>query len=324
MNNKKVHFALQIVLKIHLTLILLLLLILFSNTVFTQTWPMSGAKWTYCLTGWNGMPAGEEIFSVTGDTVISGKIYSIISNENISTDNRKLVTRFSNDTVYRWVNNRDYKFFTFNLNVTDVFSTFRTAGWNNHWEDSACSSILPLKVIEESEIELEGLKYKQFVLKDTLFNDLYDPYYPDPVTYTLIERIGIINTYHFINTIEPPRECSLPTDWVLAKLGNYTDDGFEHLFEECHVGVNNKSSSEIHIFPNPAKNFVEIVKTANTSGKSKIQIINNLGIAIYTAEIWSDKHRIDLSNYEPGYYLLVLSPDNISKKKTSFPLIINH
>lgn len=302
------------------------LLIAYSGQ--SQTWPMSGAKWTYCLTGWNGMPAGEEIFEVIGDTVISGKIYSIISNENISTDNRKLFTRFSNDTVYRWVNNQEYLFFTFNLNMEDVFSTFRTAGWNNHWEDSACSSILPLKVIEISEIELDGLILKKFILEDTLFNDLYDPNYPDPVTYTLIERIGVTNTYHFINTMEPPEnwDCTIPTTLVFGALGKYTDNSFDYLFGECQgVGVyDSKSHDTISIFPNPANNFVEIIIAPFISDQYKIKIINSLGKVIHATEIWTDKHRIDLSNYEPGYYLLVLSPNNSSTKKTSFPLIINH
>lgn len=325
----KVHFGNKVVLKANRILILPILLVLFSNTLFAQRWPMPGATWTYCLTGWNGMPAGEETFKVTGDTLITGNNYDIIKHINSRKDNliRTLYTRFVNDTVYRYVNNKEYLFFTFNLSVGDIFSTFRTAGLNSYWGDSACSSVLPLRVIEENEIELNGQILKEFVLEDTLFRHLYDTNYPEPLTYTLIERIGVVDNYQFINTLEPFADCSLPTDYGLAAVGKYTDDSFEYLFYECvGVGINNHliPSNNISIYPNPAKSFVEVVNTANTSEKYKITLINNVGIVIHTAEILSDKQRIDLSNFEPGYYFLVLSSNKSSTKKTSFPLIIYH
>ncbi len=329
MKSKKVHFGIQIVIKIHRDLILLFLFILFSSTLFSQTWPMPGAKWTYCLTGWNGMPAGEETFKVTGDTLIAGKNYDIIKHINSRKESliRTLYTRFVNDTVYRYVNNKEYLFFTFNLSVGDIFSTFRTAGLNSYWEDSACSSVLPLRVVEESEIELNGQMLKKFVLEDTLFRHLYDPNYPDPVTFTLVERIGVIDNYPFINTLEPFADCSLPTDYGLAAVGKYTDDSFEYLFYECEgVGINNHQipNNDICIYPNPAKNNVKIVQKGNILVKYKIKLLTILGKVILTDEMNSEKQNVNLSNYPNGYYFLTLTPENSTMKETSFPLIINH
>jgi len=311
-------------------LIFSLLLILITNTLIAQTWPMPGAKWTYCLIGWNGRPAGEEIFGVTGDTLIAGNIYTItklivaakspMNVENISS--RTLYTRYANDTVYRYVNNQEYLYFTFNLNVGDIFTTFRTAGGNYHWEDSACSSKLTLKVIEETEIELNGQTLKKFVLEDTLFHYLYDSNDPEPVTYTLVERIGVINSYPLINSMEPPGQCSLPTDWGHGAVGKYTDDSFEHLFGECRgVGIDaiQKSKNDINIYPNPANSVLNIdfpaifdilhttIEVIDIDGKT---ILQSIPVSSYT--------QLDIKRLKPGVYLVKIQNDEsfITKRIT--------
>lgn len=92
--------------------------------------------------------------------------------------------------------------FTYNLNVGDVLTTFRAAAWNNRGQDSTCSSQLPLKVIEKSEVVLSNIVLHKFVLEDTLFRHLYANYNGDPIRYTFIERMGVINNYQFMNTLE--------------------------------------------------------------------------------------------------------------------------
>ncbi|GAB1417863.1 hypothetical protein MASR2M12_06280 [Bacteroidales bacterium] len=96
-----------------------------------------------------------------------GLTLPIYSNENV------LISRFSNDSIYRFVNNNEYLLFTYNLNVGDVLTTFRAAAWNNRGQDSTCSSQLPLKVIEKSEVVLSNIVLQKFVLEDTLFRHLY-------------------------------------------------------------------------------------------------------------------------------------------------------
>ncbi|MCK9452959.1 MAG: T9SS type A sorting domain-containing protein [Bacteroidales bacterium] len=302
-------------------LIFSLLLILISNTLIAQTWPMPGAKWTYCLIGWNGRPAGEEMFGVAGDTLIAGNIYTItkpivatkapMNVEN--TSSRTLYTRYANDTVYRYVNNQEYMFFTFNLNVGDVFTTFRTGGWNYHWEDSACTSKLTLKVIEESEIELNEQTLKKFVLEDTLFHHLYVSNSPEPVTYVLVERIGIISSYPLINSMEPPGECSLPTDWGHGAVGRYTDDSFEHLFGECRgVGIDDiqKSENDINIYPNPANSVLNIDFPANFEVlHTWIYLIAIDGKTILQSIPASGSTQLDIKRLKPGVYIVKIQND---------------
>ncbi|MDY0076703.1 MAG: T9SS type A sorting domain-containing protein [Bacteroidales bacterium] len=297
-------------------LIFSLLLILIANTLIAQTWPMPGAKWTYCLIGWNGRPAGEEIFGVTGDTLIAGNIYTITklmvaakTSMNVeNTSSRTLYTRYAIDTVYRYVNNQEYLYFTFNLIVGDVFTTFRTAGWNFHWEDSAYSSKLTLKVIEETEIELNDQTLKKFVLEDTLFHHLYVSNDPEPITYSLVERIGVINSYPLINSMEPSGECYLPTDWRYGAVGKYTDDGFEHLFGECRgVGLDaiQKFENDINIYPNPANSVLNIDFPTNFNVlHTTIEVIDTDGKTILQSIPVSSSTQLDFKRLKPGVYIV--------------------
>lgn len=305
--------------KTSMFLLMAFVLVFISNSSFAQTWPMPGAKWNYCITVWNGQAAGEEIFSVSKDTIIQDKTYTICEFQNPESDknrsmqnSRKLITRFENDTVYRFVNNREYVFFTYNLHLGDVYTTFRTAGFNTNWEDSACSSKLPLKVIEESEIELYGQTLKRFVLKDTLFNYLYDSFISYDVTYELVERLGIINTYPLINPIEPSENCNLPSDWSTGKVGKYTDNSFEHLFQECEgVGIEEVPDDyqKLEIFPNPLTNRL-LFKLENAHKEQiSINIFDIKGKLIQSEKLnsdnsFSDLFSIKVDNINNGIYIL--------------------
>ncbi len=304
-----------------------------------QSWPVSGAQWTYCITGWNGRPAGEETMQVSGDTLIESKIYTIISflnpgesspenkvERNNDINERMLFTRFENDTVYRFVNNQEYLFFTFNLNLGDVFTTFRTAGWNNHWQDSACTSILPLKVIEKDEIDLNGQILRRIVLQDTLISYLYDIQLVEPVTYTLIERIGVVNAYPFINTIEPPNSCNLPSDFGKGSIGRYSDIDFEYEFKKCQgVGIDQVDQMEntIRIFPNPAGNIVNILAPENVTVPFHFKLYNNLGHEVQSGGLETHAMKIDLTKHSDGTYYLVLIAEDKSQSVFRFKILIS-
>lgn len=291
--------------------------------ISAQTWPMPEAKWTYCLTNANGAPAGEVIYKITGDTVIEGKSYSIIEEElessnglNIDKGMRALFTRYENDTVYRYVNNQEYLFFTFNLNVGDVFSTYRTSGW--WWNDSTCSSILPLKVIDIDEIELSGQFFTKYVLEDTLFQYLYETGNPDPITYVLVDRIGVINTFPFLNVMEGPENCWLLTDYGEVRLGKYVDNSFEHTFDECDgVGVNQFNDNNMFtVFPNPVQGILNITYPGNLSDEYEISLINLFGQNLFSIKMNASSIKIDLSKYPKGTYILSVRNKNKIEKKS--------
>lgn len=316
-----------------------LIILLNNNLLFSQTWPMPGATWEYCITGWNGMPAGSVTLGVTRDTMIYGQLYNIIQpinageqsrNENINSF-QTLYTRFSNDTIYRYVNDQEYVYFTFNLEIGDVFTTYRTAGHTNFWEDSACVSILPLKVVEESIVEFEGQNFKQFILQDTLFHYLYETNYPEVVEYKLVERIGVTNSYPFINTMEAvdngSGECILPTDWATVELGKYSDDGFEHTFMECE-GEKIKeffhNNSELYIYPNPTKDYIQINHYSYGCQLFNVMLYNLSGNQLLKTQFRSQlfNNWISLEGFMPGYYLLFIEQLNTPQNIYTTPLII--
>ncbi|MDZ7776907.1 MAG: hypothetical protein U5L09_15510 [Bacteroidales bacterium] len=58
----------------------------------------------------------QSIMAHTGDTTINGQAYQVTERTE-NTGQQKIYTRFSNDTIYRWVNDQEYLFFTYDLEV---------------------------------------------------------------------------------------------------------------------------------------------------------------------------------------------------------------
>ncbi len=287
------------------------------DNLHAQTWPMPGATWEYCITGWNGMPAGHLVLGLKGDTIINNKAYSIIGNisepgwngnKSISTL-MTFYTRYSNDSVYRFVNNRVYLYFNFNNNAGDIYSTFRSAGHYYNWSDSACSSILPVKTIQTDTMLINGIQLKRSILRDTLFKILYNIPDEDEVEYTLVERIGIINGLPLINSREPAGSgdgCSLPSDYVSYTLGSYSDDAFFAIqFLTCEgVGVNDMFTEDriVKAYPNPTNDFV-VFEVHNSLPYGTITITDITGRPITSFPITGEKTVWQTEGVKPGVYL---------------------
>ena len=154
--------------------LLLLLLVAAGNGIGqhktpskNDAWPEQGAQWTYCLYTELGEVYGKEVWQTTGDSLIGNKIYNIIQpvdsiGQPLSNSRKMLLSRYENNRVFRYVNDKEYLFFSFDLNESDVFTTFRSAGWGangvpNYGNDSACCSMKPLLVVQKQEVELGGL-----------------------------------------------------------------------------------------------------------------------------------------------------------------------
>lgn len=300
---------------------LLLFLISGLKAALAQTWPMPGATWKYCITS-GGSPAGFNEMIVAGDTIIDGATYKII--EHIEEyENRRLYTRYSNDTVYRNVNGQEYMYFTYNLEVGDVYTTFRSLPTN--WSDSTCSSTMPLKVISSEMVELDGEMIQQWTLRDTLYDDLYGN---DAlrIDYTLVQRIGIINSYPFINP-NAGWNCFPVIDAPKHSLGTYEDNGFYHMFEECEgTGIEDrlKANNRIRITPNPAHDYFEIeFLHGRDPGKYKVTVYDVTGQFKLRKIISDTEHQINITNLEPGYYLIRLSLFGRTTGKITKSLIIH-
>ncbi len=318
-----------------ITLVLFATALLFGYIGFAQenkqsqanrTWPEPGAKWTYCVSGYYDRPGGEEKWALSGDTLINGRSWSMIKRDNqtegqpssILSNDHVFYSRFSNDSIYRFVNNKEYLLFTYNLNVGDVLTTFRAAGVFN-WQDSACSSRLPLKVIEKSEVMLGSSLLQKFVLEDTLFGHLYPNYIGEPIRYTFIERIGVINNYPFMNSLEMPTNCELFVEPESFTIGKYSDDSFEHIYGECPgVGLKESESygKSLRIYPNPANNWVSFTYTLEGEhAQAVLEIRDASGKTVHQVQLSQPKgaYLWDTRELQSGTYYYSLKTANTNK-----------
>lgn len=322
--------------KIRIVSTVVMILFMLNPTANAQTWPQQGASWRYCLRNWAGLPAAFRDFGVTQDTVIAGKTWHMIQQTAdqygpviVPPDHpTTLFTRYENDTVFRWVNNQEYLFFTYNLEVGEVFTTFRSAGFTGLWNDSACSSRLPLEVIDFEMVQYGDLNLKQWTLRDTLFHDLYETGGPEEVIYVLTERIGVLNSYPFINNAEPPGqapgECSLPSDWGTAGIGTYSDNETEIVFSECKgVGIkalNEKSETELLIFE-ISTDLIKI-KLGKTEAHQSMELscYNAVGRQVHSQKIYKGQQDtdVDISGWPSGIYIAVVYSDGNAWGKAKF------
>ena len=318
-----------------ITIVLFATALLFGYIGFAQenkqsqanrTWPEPGAKWTYCVIGWNNRPAGEEKWALSGDTLLNGKTWSMIKQErqkdslavSIYSNEDVLISRFSNDSIYRFMNNKEYLLFTYNLNVGDVLTTFRAAAWYGG-QDSTCSSQLPLKVIEKSEVMLGSSVLQKFVLEDTLFRHLYPNYNGDDIRYVFIERIGVVNNYQFMNTLEQSGRCDLYIETSYYGIGKYSDDNFEHIYGECPgVGLQKHESARqfLRIYPNPANNWVSFAYTLEgEQPQAVLEFRDATGKTVHQVQLSQPKGEYlwDTRELQSGTYYYSLKTANTNK-----------
>ena len=298
-------------------LIILLLCVCFASEA-QNTWPDPDAKWHYCISN-NGENIGSELWEIIGDTTINDLNYSIISETENQQNKNRIITRYDNDTVYRYVNDKEYMFFTFNLEEGDVFTTFRSAGWNS-WNDSACSSSLPLKVIEKNTIMYNNQEYNKFLLYDTLFSYLYG--IDKTVIYELVEPIGIINAYPFIN-LQETWHCDLVSDYPQVEVFLY-EDGENNIFmSECKpTNVKEEMTYSCYdITPNPVKDHFRITINDILLYGSKMTLYSVNGIKLEEFYITEKTTEINMDNCQDGLYFVVV--DCPSGNKTIKKIIKN-
>ena len=288
-----------------------------------EAWPMPGAKWTYCLYTELGEPYDKEVWQITGDSLIGNKVYNIIhpidsTGQPVSNSGKTLLTRYENDTVYRYVNDKEYLFFSFGLSESDVFTTFRSAGWGangvlNYGNDSACCSAKPLLVMQKREVELGGLVLNEYVLKDTLFSSIYG-HESEQMYWRMIDRIGPVGTYPFIDLKETgfangSGACVYQTCHPYALLSAYQDDGFEQIWFECHPTSVEEDikEKEFGAYPNPTDGVVRI----EGIDVSEIFVYNSLGNKV---KVIQNSNVFNTGCLPRGLYLLKI----IDNKNDSF------
>jgi PKD repeat protein len=82
------------------------------------------------------------------------------------------------------------------------------------------------------------------------------------------------------------------------------------------VGVDEQSEPSLSLYPNPSKGLVYVRNSAPLSGQVSISILSSTGFQVYHEQlILSGDHALDLSGFENGMYLIVLSYQGIKHTK---------
>ena len=287
--------------------IIVIFFFLASIRAQAQSWPKSNAQWIYCTAG-NAFPElsyDTLVLKYTHDTIINNVTYNITQNPNNPTDQYlKHLTRYSNDTVYRWINNQEYLFFHFQLDLNEVFTTYRSYGG---YDDTTCLQWLTLKVIDSSSTILNNESVTKWVLKDTVGVDL-TPNQTGQLTYSefvLYEKYGFESAFWLHNMFEQP-QCQWLSDGGYATLSGYNDDNTIEWKNDCPV-LNLeefRKENNLVLFPNPAQDVLMF----DDIKPQEISIYNLEGqlILSFNKPI---NNKINIENLASGYYFLSMKVD---------------
>lgn len=293
---------------------------------------MPGAKWRYCDRFGPNYDTGNRFYelSYVEDTIINSLNYQIIRltssfEQAVITGYHpmSLYTRYSNDTVFRFVNNKEYIYFIFSANANDKWTTFRTN--RASWKDSVCTSLLPIKVESINSTVLDGQNLKIIELRDTAYGEVYccsGAY----IEYTLLERVGVTTSFPLIadQYWYSNNECANSTEIIYHRLSYYKDDAFEYRWSDCIPSSVFKNKTEDTIFsinPNPTNNNFKIKFPHTNLVKKKIMIYNVMGILVSEKDNVKNDESVDISNLSNGIYCVTLIDNNNIIETTK--LIIN-
>ena len=197
----------------------------------------------------------------TRDTLIMGKTYNVVEpSYGYFNQYYQSFTRYSNDSVYRWINEAEYLYYHFQMHLGDYITTYRSIAGTN---DTSCSSLIVLEVIDSEVVNISGVNLTKWTLKDTVgFDPLSSgsPYYPE---YHVIEEIGIEEYLGFYYPGEGI-DCSVETIESYAILDGYNSDIFTEWVADCPMAdLKDETQYNFSIYPNPCKDRIFIVSDIN-------------------------------------------------------------
>ena len=169
--------------------------------------------------------------------------------------------------------------------------------------------------IDSLAVKLDESQERNFIKWDILGtyvwpNDYVAPSYEDELNYLknwISDRMEWLDdnmpgTCYYVapppvDTVEVPIDTITPIDTAIAILD-----------------LQNKI--DVKIYPNPAKNYVEVVFTESTFNKRSIDVFDNNGILLKTIYTEEKKNFIDLTQYSKGiYFLNIVEGQNCIKRK---------
>ena len=166
--------------------------------------------------------------------------------------------------------------------------------------------ILVANILENENLRLE---YLQHIcnLKQEYFNLNYLEPYID-ATYNLIEADLNADTNKFFSMYEFENgtlERPALKNFVSNRLAEIAD-AFESLDFDCFVLDNADYSKEkkFQFYPNPASNTLYVTLNLFDAKNAKVDLLNNLGLLVYSKETSQQSLEINTGLYPSGLYFL--------------------
>jgi len=113
-------------------------------------------------------------------------------------------------------------------------------------------------------------------------------------------------------------EMPFPPEDIFGSVDT-TDSPNVYFATDCAVNIPGyyKENTKIDIYPNPTKDYLNIVFNKNVSGLKTIEMVNITGETVYNKNIGSLSgilnYEIDISEYNSGVYFVIIRSDMFSE-----------
>jgi hypothetical protein len=269
----------------------LLFIVLYNSEAETQLpFPLYNSTWMVYIESCELFSSGFTpiYYQTSGDTIISGKKYSIIDKSDF---NKYFFLREENGLVYCKYNvqtlndTSEFVLYNFNLNVGENIK-LPMRGNPIKYDDGI--------VLNIDSVMINNQLHKRIII-DTW------------ISLIIIEGVGSLQDliYPDINWVDECRNltCFSMNDTIFSTYG---DNNFSIGNCRKKLDVNNKKAIP-HIYPNPSKDYIEIEGIQ----MKKFMLFDFLGQKL----LEGTNSRISLQNLSKGYYILrVYMMDNVLKE----------
>jgi hypothetical protein len=295
------------------TLILLLFVGLFNTTAFSQ-WYSDNSIWYFNKQEQVSFQAhGYTKYTIEKDTLINSisSRMVIVNGETYNGNILNTDTVFvyeNNNKVYYW-NNTEFKLmYDFNLNVGD---TINIEIINN------CDSVSPIIIDSVNIVNIDGIDLRKQFISFTGYSS------GDSIisNYEILEFVGYEQNFIFAPS------CIYSEAFVYTGLRCFSNENFnykslwwqEHydsiacdeLINETYINEIDKSGI-INIFPNPAKDNLQITINNTKSNKITVFVYDIFGQEVSSTLLFDNKATIDVSHLQSGVYFIKIN-NKVSK-----------
>lgn len=296
--------------------IIILTFVFFITQVYCQQFkglPTSNAKWVVSVYDYSqpftpyGPYRGDYELVCTGDTVILGNTYSVLSNEflyrnDYATQQVKVMINYT--PVERLA-------FDFSKNVGDtIFNVYNGDSYYVNEE------FIDLKVVDVDSVQINSTYYKR--MKLIAYEQASDPNLMGGDTIVWVDGFGNVGLYGWFTS----DGVSGPSDGLVytltkSKCFTFNGDSYEVVYPSGGINASNivpvtncetlylsnkeLLESKISIYPNPV---IDNIYIKGIKQKVNVKIFNQLGQVVIQKTINPQNNSINLNNLTNGIYFL--------------------